>query len=187
MENLEIKWLKARDGDKEAFECLFKSFYASLCFYACHLTHDSFLAEEIVQDVFTKLWKDRENIRIRESIRSYLYKSVHNTAINALISKRTNKNSVHQTLPSEEWLKLVENYEANAFLIEFIEAEDTEKIIKKVIENLPAQCKEVFILNRFENKSVEEIANQLGISVNTVRTHIYRALEKIRAELKKNA
>lgn len=186
MENVETKWLKARNGDKEAFESLFKSFYTGLCFYACHLTNDSFLAEEIVQDVFTKLWKDREKIKIRESIRSYLYKSVHNLAVNAIISRKTNKNSVYKTLPTEEWLRLVENYEANTFLIELIEAEDTEMIIRKAIDKLPAQCREIFILSRDENKSVDEIASQLNLSVNTVRTQIYRALEKIRAELKKS-
>ncbi|NMB70712.1 MAG: sigma-70 family RNA polymerase sigma factor [Bacteroidales bacterium] len=145
MENAEIRWLKARDGNKDAFESLFKSFYPGLCFYAYHLTNDSFLAEEIVQDVFTKLWKEREKIRIRESIRSYLYKSVHNSAINALISKKANKNLIHKVLSSEEWSRLIENYESNTFLIELIEAEDTEKVIRNAIDKLPPQCREIFM------------------------------------------
>ena len=90
-------------------------------------------------------------------------------------------------LSSEEALQFIsDNYENNDYLIEKIFSDETGEIIKQAIDELPEQCRRIFRLSRFDSLSNEEIAAKLGLSENTVKTHIYRALQKITAALEKN-
>ena len=172
-------WRKVQEGDEKSFKLLFMGLSAELCNYAFQYTADRFLSEEIVEDVFIKIWQNRENITPIKSIKAYIYQSVHNACINSLIQKN-NKKHIHNVFLSEEsWSVIQESTQINSFLLEKLEAEDTERIIKQIILNLPADCNEIFKLSRIENKSNHEIAKLLNLSVSTVRTQIYRALEKI--------
>ena len=91
--------------------------------------------------------------------------------------------SVNKTISEEEWQFIKDTYQINDFIIENIERNDTDILIRKIIEILPEKCREVFLLSRYENLSNEEIAQKMDISVNTVRAHIYHALEVIRNNL----
>jgi RNA polymerase sigma-70 factor (ECF subfamily) len=179
-------WEKVhKHSDIRAFEWIYKNTFQSLCFYALQLTGDRFLAEETVQETLIKIWNERVNLEVTENIKSYLYQSVHNHAINKLVQRNTQKFSVNKTATTEFWHLLTDNYSYNAFLVEKLEALDTEKAIEKVVEELPEQCRQIFKLSKFENKPNDEIAAFLNISVNTVRTQLYRALEKIKEALEK--
>ena len=180
-------WSKIKDGDEKSFELLFKGLFSELYNYAFQFTLDRFLSEEIVQDVFIKIWSNRETITPVKSIKAYIFQSVHNSCINSLIQKK-NKKSINNVFLSEEsWEFIQESRQMNSFLLEKLEAEDTERIIKEIILTLPASCNEIFTLSRFENKSNQEIAETLNISVSTVRTQIYRALEKISEGILRNS
>jgi len=180
-------WSKIKEGDEKSFELLFKGLFSELCNYAFQYTADRFLSEEVVQDVFVKIWQNRENITPITSIKVYIIQAVHNSCINSLIQKKNKKNINNVFLSEESWASIQESTQINSFLLEKLEAEDTERIIKQIILTLPAGCSEIFTLSRFENRSNQEIAEILNVSVSTVRTQIYRALEKISEGLLKNS
>ena len=187
MSNLfQARWLKIQEGDEDSFKTLFMELSKELCSYAYQLTSDRFLSEEIVQDLFIKIWQNRENITFTKSIKAYLYQSVHNSCINVLVQRKTRKNVVNVFLSDSSWEVIQESTKIHSSFLERIEAEDTEKIIDHVIQNLPPQCRTVFLLSRFENKSNQEIALTLQIVENTVKTHITRALDRVREALEKN-
>ncbi len=172
-------WTKIKEGDEKSFELLFKALFNELCNYAIQYTADRFLAEEIVQDVFIKIWQNCEEITPTKSIKSYIFQAVHNACINSIIQKKNKKNIHNVFLSDESWEIIQESAQIDSFLLERLEAQDTEQIIKQIIRTLPTGCGEIFILSRFENRSNQEIAEQLNVSISTVRTQIYRALDKI--------
>ena len=88
-----------------------------------------------------------------------------------------------QLLSSEMWAKISEKYGFDESMIGQLEAEDTAARIQQIIEQLPAQCREIFIKSRFEFRSNEEIAVEMNLSENTVKTQIFRALKKIKGYL----
>lgn len=179
-------WSKIKEGDEKSFELLFKGLFFELCNYAYQYTADRFLSEEVVQDVFMKIWQNRENITPTKSIKGYIIQSVHNACINNLIQKKNKKHLNNVFLTEESWEFIRESAQINSFLLEKLEAEDTERIIRQIVLDLPASCSEIFKLSRFENRSNQEIAEILNVSVSTVRTQIYRALEKISQGLSKS-
>ena len=179
--NLDHTWLKIQHGDTKAFELLYHSFYPGMCQYASQLVGDRYVAEELVQDVFVKIWDKRKDIFSKDgSIKKYLFRLVHNQCLDVLRKYRTGKESFVRLFPSETWAKISENYGFDEFLIERLEAEDTAAKIQQIIDQLPDQCRKIFIKSRFENKSNEEIAAEMNLSENTVKTQIYRALLKIK-------
>ena len=178
-------WGKIQDGDEKSFENLYHTYYPSLCFYANQLVQDAELAEELVQDVFLKIWQNRSQIIIRGSFQSYLYQSVHNQSINSLKHLSTNKCKAFKLFGEAYWKFIEETYSIDVFLIENLEARETENLIHQAISGLPAQCREIFIMSRIAKKSSKEIAELLNLSENSVRTQIYRALAKIKETLER--
>jgi RNA polymerase sigma-70 factor, ECF subfamily len=183
--NFDLSWQKIKGSDVKTFETLYKKFYAPLCYYSRQITRDNYLSEEIVQDIFHKIWQEREIISIQNSFKSYLFQSVRNSSINEIKKRSSRKFSVNKTTTDEMWNYVMENVESNDFIIEQLISTDTSKTIEKAVNGLPPHCHHVFQLSRTENKSNEEIAMQLGISVNTVRAHIFTALSKISESLRK--
>jgi RNA polymerase sigma-70 factor, ECF subfamily len=185
--DFESTWLEIKKGNERAFGELFKETGSSLYYFAYQLVNDEVKSEEIVHDVFLNIWEKRSYIIIYGSLKSYLYKSVHNQAINWLIQQKTARVSSSVLIPDEAWQKLLNTCECNGYLIETLEAVETWNMIQKIIEDLPDQCREIFCLSRFESKSNKEISEKLAISSNTVRTQIFRALKKIQDGLQKKS
>jgi RNA polymerase sigma-70 factor, ECF subfamily len=173
-------WQGIQEGDEKSLEGLFREVNSRLCCYAEFLLDDQVIAQEVVQDVFLKIWQDRERILIKGSLKSYLYKAVKNKVINVLIQSKTKKASVNKLLSGESWQVIQDNVECNEFIIEKIEARETSEKIMDTVNKLPEQCRKIFIMSRFENKSNKEIAIRLKISEHTVKAHIYKALESIK-------
>ena len=138
-----------------------------------------------MQDVFLKIWQNRSELSIKGSFKAYLFQSVHNHALNVIRQQKTRKESVNLLGTEKTWKFISDTYDLNDNLIERIFSDETEVIIEQIIKKLPEQCRKVFLMSRFESLKNEEIATQLGLSENTVKTHIYRALQKIAFALKK--
>lgn len=169
-----------RKGDSRTFELLFKEYYVLLCTIAEHLVHNTEDAEEIVSDVFFKLWNNKKNITILSSVKGYLIKAVHNTAINFLQSKK-NKDSIQniRIAPDNELITWNRDYP----LGQLYEKEIIE-ILNRGIQSLPKGCRDIFLLSRNDDLSYEDIAKKMNISVNTVKSQMKIALSRLRKILK---
>ncbi|MBN1107822.1 MAG: RNA polymerase sigma-70 factor [Bacteroidales bacterium] len=166
---------RIRKGDRKQFESLFRSSYISLVKYAKTFVKDHDTAEEIVQDLFVRLWNDRQNLKIKSSLNGYLFRAVHNRCLRHLEHNRvkeryerdmTGKQSVEYGTP-EEILKFNE----------------LQLRITGILEKLPERCVQIFCMNRFEGLKYHEIAGRLEISVKTVETDMGKALKEFRKEL----
>lgn len=173
-------FLKIRNDNQSAFEVVFLRYYSSLCSYAFTIAGNKDVSEEIVQDIFVKFWENRNQIEINSSLKAYLYRTVHNQCINHLESRKIrNQYSKSQMLAYEKNLIEMVPF-SNDYPIANLIAQELEEKIQKSIIALPEQCREVFLLIRIQNKSYQEVANQLGISVNTVKTQMQRAIFKLK-------
>ena len=177
-------WKKVQCGDTIAFEMLYHLFYPGMCQYASQLVGNRHIAEELVQDVFLKAWNKRSGIfSSNGSIKKYLFRLLHNQCLDVLRKNNTHKESLVCLLPTEAWINISEKYGFDEFMIEQLEVEATKEKIKQTVDMLPAQCREIFIKSRFENRSNEEIATEMNLSEHTVKTQIFRALKKIKEHL----
>jgi RNA polymerase sigma-70 factor, ECF subfamily len=163
-------WKSIQQKDIAAFERYYKAHYKSFFLMACKYLKDSAQAEEIVNDVFLKIWEDGSTITIDTSLKSYIYKAVINRCINSL--HKNKRESVHHvddlaTFPDQGY--------------EMRQIEENELAVKlyAAIDQLPEQCKKVFEMSRFEELKQQEIADKLGISIKTVKNHITIALKQL--------
>jgi RNA polymerase sigma-70 factor (ECF subfamily) len=166
---------KSKKGDYDAYTQLMNDYYNNLCGYANLFTKDPSKSEDIVQNVFVKLWVYRKKIDSNIPIKRYLHKSVYNEFIDQY---RKNKSVISL---EEKHLKAINTViDNNSF--------DIEKLMIRVndeIEKLPEKCKRVFILNKKEGLTHDEIAEYLQISIKTVEGHITRAFKILNQKLGK--
>ncbi len=134
------------------------------------------MAKEIVQDSFINLWEKRQSIDISKSVKSYLTTSIRNKCLNYL---RDTKKFNTDIILSDVLFQEV-NFEQSDKLIE----KELSNRINNAIDKLPEKCKEIFVLNRFENLKYKEIAVKFNISIKTVETQISKALKHLREKLK---
>lgn len=166
---------RIRRGDKGQFESLFRSSYTSLVHYAKKLIKDSDTAEEIVQDLFVRLWQDKEKIRIQSSLNGYLFRSVHNRCLHHI-----EHNKVKEKHVREMSLKKDAESASPSDLVQYNEL--LLKIIR-VLDRLPEKCGRIFYMNRFEGMKYTEIAEKLSVSVKTVEANMGKALREFRKAL----
>jgi len=169
------------DSAQDVYEFVFLNFYNELCIYALGIIKDKFVAEEIVQDVFVKLWENRDALTIRSSIKAYLYRSVHNFCINHLEHQSVKRK--HASASMKDYSNLISPVSPD-YPIANLLVQELEDKINQSISELPNQCREIFLLVRYEDLSYSEVALKLGISVNTVKTQLQRALTRLRESLK---
>ena len=163
------------EGDTVAFEELFKRNYQNLCNYCQGIVTEHDKAEDIVQDVFVYLWNNRSSIDIKVSLKHYLYSSVRHRALKVL--KRQLMEQRHSPLLTE----FIENLQNSEYSDEeVIEIEQ----MKKALASLPQQCRNVFLMSCVDEKTYKQIAEELNISVNTVKTHITKAYRIIRGNFR---
>ncbi|WKN45619.1 RNA polymerase sigma-70 factor [Tunicatimonas pelagia] len=161
-----------RHDDYQAFEKIFKSTYGDLLRYIMGFTSDKGEAENVVSEVFYKLWKHRGSIHISTSVKSYLYSATRNQALDGLrktqsaqvmMKKTSSALSAHVISPEE---KLI--------------GQELEECIQNAINQLPEQRQLIFRLNREEGLKYREIAQRLNISIKTVETQMSRSLKALR-------
>jgi RNA polymerase sigma-70 factor, ECF subfamily len=167
--------LAIRQGNERVFETVFRKHYQSLCNYACGILKDMDDAEEVVQSIFMKFWEQREGIEINVSLKSYLYRAVHNTCLNRL--KHLKIQEVHKQYVGNYF---EENYDSATEMMDKVELENR---IADALEKLPEQCRRIFKMSRFEELKYQEIADRLGLSIKTIENQIGKALRIMRTEL----
>jgi RNA polymerase sigma-70 factor (ECF subfamily) len=178
-------WTLVQEGDLKSFELVYHRFYKALCFYSFHITKNRELSEELVNDLFLKLWTNRNITIIKGSVKGYLFQATHNLSLNLVKSLLTNKSTLSEKITESHWKFIEETYVINDFLLENIVAEETKNKIENAVKSLPEQCREIFTLSRFQNKTNQEISKHLNITEETVRVQIFRALHKIKDQLEK--
>ncbi len=155
-------------------QSIYISHYEKLFRYAYTIVRDNDEAQDVVQAVFSRLWEKKDEIKITTDISSYLYRSVYNESLNQISSKQ-NRSKHHQQFSTEN------QDEDRPFDSEHaLSEEEISRRIESVMEQLPPQCKAVFLKSRIEDKKYAEIATELGISVKTVEAHMGKALKIIR-------
>lgn len=171
-----------KNGNEEAYKYLYRNHYALLCHVAYGYVGDDFLAETLVGDVIFHIWEVHETLDIQASLRSYLIKAVRNRCLDYLSSKHEKNEITFSALGDSEAIKgqylLADSHPLGILLERELESE-----ILNAIQQLPAECRQVFLKSRFEEKKYEEISQELGISVNTVKYHIKNALSLLYTQL----
>lgn len=161
------------EGHVKAFTRFYTTFFQRLLLESDKYVKDISVAEELVQDVFLKIWENPSNLEDVKSVKSYLYKSVINSSIN-YINRQKNIEQHHQKIAADF---------SEEYLMELDEENELVVLLRIEIEKLPPQCKKVFKLNRFEKLKYREIADLLDISERTVENHIANALKILREAL----
>lgn len=162
--------------NEQVFEQLFKTYFKSLHAYAFTILNSEAVAEEMVQQVFYKLWEKKEQLDVHTSVKAYLYRSVHNESLNYL--KHHSIKSKHQTYAMQQQQN---NHEHSAG--EKLAGRELEQQIRQALNDLPEQCRTIFQLSRYEELKYREIADQLGLSIKTVEAQMGKALRILRLKL----
>lgn len=163
-------------GDKEAFSTIFTAYYHDLVFFALSFTHEPDTAEEIVQETFVKLWEEHRIIKISESLKSYLLKSVQNRCIDWYRHKKVRQIHMNEVINNS----VLFEYNTDNYVLR----SEIEGQIKKAFLLIPSDYREAFQMNRDEGLKYHEIAKKLNISVRTVEVRIGKALHLLREYLK---
>jgi len=181
LENDAIGTLLAQK-DATAFEQLFKTHFKRLHAYAFTILRDEVEAEEMVQQVFFKLWERNvrmdsfgETLSLTGSVSAYLYRAVHNESLNYIKHQKVRSN--HQ-LHVAYSMKNEAEHPAKKVI-----AGELEKKIHSALNELPEQCRTIFQMSRFDDLKYREIADKLGISVKTVENQMGKALKLLRQKL----
>jgi RNA polymerase sigma-70 factor (ECF subfamily) len=169
--------LGLKQGDKNAFEFIYKKFHQRLFTFCNKLMLNSDDADDVVQRVFITLWEQREKVHIEKTLTGYIYALARNIAYNDL------KQAIHKTTAYELYVNSKDSY---------LDIEKDEVLFKELIgvlndliEQLPPQRRLIFRLNRFYKLTYRTISQKLNITENTVDTQIRRALDFLRKRFEK--
>lgn len=171
--NYEILYL-LKSGNERIFDTVYKHYYRGLCAFASQYVEVA-ECEEVVQDVMMWLWENRHVLVPEMSLKSLLFTMVKNKCLNSIAHTQI-KLQVHEKL----YDKFRQQFEDPDFYVygELI------KLLDKAINDLPSEYREVFIMNRFDDLTYNEIANKIGVSPKTVAYRISQALKILRQEFK---
>ena len=173
-------WLIKRlvEGDYKAFTTLFKRYFTDLCNYSNGIIANEEAAKDIVVDCYLKIWDNHKELEIKNSFRVYIFGFVHKRSLNYL------RHRAVQIKYQQEKRMLEMDVDYQNSPLKSIEVSELKEKITSSIASLPEKCQEIFKLSRFEDKTYDEIAQELDISIGTVRTQMSRALEKLRKALR---
>jgi RNA polymerase sigma-70 factor, ECF subfamily len=157
------------------FEELFKTHFNALNAYAFTILKDSHQSEEIVQQVFCRIWEKREDLSIHTSIKAYLYRAVYHDSLNYLKHKKVMAQYASYAIRQGE------GQAANPS--EKVVASELNEKIRDAMNDLPEQCRTIFQMSRYEHMKYQEIADAMGLSVKTVENQIGKALRVMRGKL----
>jgi len=164
-----------KQDDEAAFEELYNRYWSRLYTAAYKRVKSAETAGEIVQDLFTSIWKNRRSLEIRTSCEAYLF-----TAVRYLVLHQLEKEIVREKY-RDSLRPLVRDYDNSTE--EIIYRDDLRRHLEKAVAHLPSKCRSVFELSRMENKTNREIAETLGISEKTVENHLTKAISRIKLQL----
>lgn len=172
------EWItQISEGNEEAFKKLFLKYYNGLCRFSSSMIRSPFLAEEIVQEVFAKVWETRKSLDANGNIKAYLYQAVKNKTYDWLEKKKIEGKYLDEfALQNDE---VEEENELTQKEEQFI------REVQNAVEELPNRAQLIYKLHKKEGLTYKEIAQIMGISVKTVESQMGRALKLIRIYLAK--
>lgn len=163
-------------GDKKAFLFLFNKYYKDLVLFGGNFLPEKCLCEDIVQTVYLKLWKDRENLEIETSLKSFLLRSVRNGCLDELRHKGV--------IREHETYSLTFGQSDDMDTEHYVLYSDLQVHFEIALSKLPESCREAFEMNRLDGLKYREIAKKLNMSERTVEVRIGKALKLLRQYLK---
>jgi RNA polymerase sigma-70 factor (ECF subfamily) len=160
-------------GDSAAFEALFRAMYDQLCEFAEGYVRSSHAAEEIVDDVFLKLWAERDRRAVRGSVKSYLYVAVRNHALNHIARRKVEQRYSDRVLQLEGpmWQSGISHVEDEFY------SQELATQVREAIDELPERARQTYLLYYRDHLSYAEVAAIMGVSVKTVENQLARALK----------
>jgi RNA polymerase sigma-70 factor (family 1) len=167
-------------GEAHAFAALFSRYYDALCAFANGYTASRSEAEEVVEDVFVRLWELREHLEVRASLKSYLYTATRNRALNRLRDQRAEGRRLEEARFDSAPPGMGQ---PKPSLEEEMQATEFARAVARAVEQLPPRTRQVFLLHRQHGLTYAEIATALEISPKTVENLLGRALKHLRAHL----
>ena len=176
MENhLHEDWLiRLRSDDRSALRAIFDQQYEPVCRVIFRFVHDPGLTEDLAQEVFVRFWEKRETIKVDSNLPAYLRRMAANEALAHLRKKtRYQADELPLHLPGH----------TTAAADEQFQAQELSQRITQAVDSLPPRCRTVFQLSRFEEKTYQEIADELEISIKTVENQMGKALKVLREKL----
>jgi RNA polymerase sigma-70 factor (family 1) len=177
-----LLWTAFLQGETLAERAVFHAYFKPLCLYAERITGQLETAEDIVAEAFEKAWSRRQDFPSRDNLKAFLYRVVHNAAINHNLAARRHDRA-HTRIA---YIAAQEMESEPAMDREILRVELLQEIYEE-IEQLPDRCGQIFKLIFLHDRSTEEIAAELGINPQTVRSQKSRAIQLIKTQLlKKN-
>lgn len=162
-----------KKGNEAALDFIYRHYWEGLFFYSYHLLKDKQACEDLIQDIFVRLWANREQLDIQLSLRSYLYASCRYALYKVIRTGRVREDifdAIYERLHTES-------------PYENVEYKDLVERINTIVSALPPKCRDVYELSRNQHLSHREIAERLNISVKTVENHITKALKELKGAL----
>lgn len=178
MENSELYLINAfKKGDEQAFRALFDLYHERLYYFLFGLLKSKEDAEEIIQETFLKIWENREHFWEDYPFESLLFRIAKNASLNY------NRKKVNRTVFEKDFgfFADLSEYSADQYLL----FQETQRIIDAILDGLPPKRKEIFLLQKVEGLSRQEIAEKLNISIITVDHQLFKANKYVRKEFQK--
>ena len=171
-DDLKLSELVRKDS-ANAYSILYLRYYSALAAYASLLVGEV-EADDVTQNVLLDFWNKRKQIRVKDSLASYLFQSTKNRCLNLI--KRDN---IKYRMMSDLRLQLIdESVDSNPHYTSELKA-----LVNKVMDDLPAEVRRAFEMSRFQGKTYKEIASETGVSIKTVEYRISQALRRLEVEL----
>jgi len=167
---------RLKNGDILAFDQIYAMYSHKLFSFVFKILKNESEVDDIVQEVFVKIWESRHKLEDDKLLNSYIFTIAYNNSID-LIRKRISKNKYL------EHLKYFASINFTPTIISQIEYNELKNQVEKLIANLPDRQKQVYFLHREEGLTYPEIAEKLGISKNTVENHMVKALKYMRQNM----
>lgn len=159
--------------NENEFRQIYELYSQKLCYFLNYYTHDKQAIEEVVQEVFVKLWEERDSLNIT-FMKTYLYNSSRNRMLNYLRNEHT------RTVLLERWAKMeLEERQSQ----DCINRAEFFMYLQETIDELPAKCREIFLMSRDDRKTYKEIADEKEISIKTVEAQMGIALKRVRERM----
>jgi len=165
--------------DKDAFETIYKAYFRKLYTLSFRYVRNEAIAEELTNDVFMMFWENADKLAINQSLGAYLSRSVINLSLTHL---KKNQRLLDRNNDYIKDLDLTDSEDQADFAALY---ESKLLMIESILESLPPQCRKIVLMSKYDKMKQQEIADQLGISIKTVKNHLTIAYDKIRVALAK--
>jgi RNA polymerase sigma-70 factor (ECF subfamily) len=163
------------EGKEEGFDYFFRVFHKALCFFANRYLNDLPAAEDIVSDSFLKVWVKKAQIRNENHLKNYLYKTVYHACLRLQENEKRKIRDINGFL-------VISDKEEKSYLENITRAEIMRQL-KEAMDQLPVKCREIFYKLYIEGKTVADAAEELRLSVNTIKTQKARGLKLMKLRL----